>query len=127
MRMACIPPEELERDRVEAGVVDRGEPACVRVLDGRREPLLEYLVCWLRADHDVLRVVEEHAGRLAGRVADDDAAFDFVWEGLHGLDDRARDPERVAVLALEDDWASGDDRIGFQGVLGRKQDSLGQS
>ena len=75
MRMACIPPEELERDRVEAGVVDRGEPACVRVLDGRREPLLEYLVCWLRADHDVLRVVEEDtwgrvlslSARLCGR------------------------------------------------------------
>ena len=99
----------------------------MRVLDGRRKALLQLVVRRLGTDHEVLRVVEEHAGRLAGGVADDDAAFDFVWEGLHGLDDRARDPERVAVLALEDDWASGDDRIGFQGVLGRKQGSFGQS
>ncbi len=58
-----LPPEELERDRVEAGVVDGGESVCVCVLDCCGEPFLERLVRRLGADHEVLRVVEEDAWR----------------------------------------------------------------
>ena len=55
-----LPAEKLERDGVEARVVDRRQAQPVRVLDRGREALLELLVRGLGADDEVLRVVQEH-------------------------------------------------------------------
>lgn len=117
--LKSVPPEELERDRIKACVVDTRETVRDSVLNGEVEPLLELLVGRLGAHgiDELLSVIYEDTCRLALGIPNDDSALDLVWNRLHQPQNFLRHPKRMSVFSLKHNRTLRYDRVTFQIIL----------